>query len=67
MIFFQNSDQQWIRAFTNAILSHAYFINDQLDLASKYYLEAKNIGDNLGVEDKEIFDATFRLIPNPMS
>ncbi len=63
--FFEKTDQQWISAFINAILSHALFINGDMDKAAHYYQQAQNIGNALEPEDKEIFVATFTLIPEP--
>lgn len=63
--FFLNTDQQWISAFTHAILSHAFLISGVSDKAVTHYNEARNIGELLEPEDKQIFDATFILIPQP--
>lgn len=63
--FFRQSDEKWITAFTHAILSHALLIHGDSDKAALLYQQAKNIGNELQPEDKEIFDATFKLIPAP--
>ena len=63
--FFLNTDQQWISAFTHAILSHAFLISGISEKAVTHYNEARNIGELLEPEDKQVFDATFNLIPQP--
>lgn len=65
--FFKETDQLWIKAFINAILSHANLIQGKVEQAASYYQEAKNIGSNLQAEDLEVFNATFRHIPDPES
>ncbi len=63
--FFLNTDQQWISAFTHAILSHAFLISGISEKAVTHYNEARKIAELLEPEDKQIFDATFNLIPQP--
>jgi len=63
--FFKDSKENWIKAFTHAILSHALSIQGNTDNAILHYNLARDIGDELEPEDKEIFDATFGLIPKP--
>ncbi|MCP4077845.1 MAG: hypothetical protein GY744_16865 [Gammaproteobacteria bacterium] len=63
--FFLNTDQQWVSAFTHAISSHAFLISGATDKAVSHYNEARKIGESLEPDDKQIFVATFNLIPNP--
>lgn len=63
--FFQSTEESWIKAFTNAILSHALLIAGEADASAKHYKIASEIGISLPEGDKEVFDATFNRIPKP--
>lgn len=63
--YFKDSDQPWIRAFSNAILSHALLLTGQTDLADTYYQEAMRLAPTLSEQERMIFSATLSRIPNP--
>ncbi len=65
--FFDGSGAGWIQAFTNAILSHALWLDGQRAEARKFYQQATSFQAKLQGEDRPIFDATFNLIPNPQN
>jgi len=65
--YFKPGKEKWIRAFTAAILSHALLISGEVNKATEYYSEASSIADQLDPEDRDIFDATFQLIPDPQA
>ena len=64
--FFKDTKQDWIKAFTHAIISNALLLKGDIHKAATHYGMAKDIGDRLEPDDKEIFIATFSLIPKPV-
>lgn len=65
--FFDQTGEIWIQAFTNAVLSHALCIGGEHKRAVAYYETAVRLQADLSEGDRRVFDATFRLIPNPES
>ncbi|WP_119396059.1 hypothetical protein [Salinibius halmophilus] len=63
--YFKDSDQLWIRAFSNAILSHALLLTGQSEMAETYYQEAVQLSLSLSEQEKIIFSSTLAKIPNP--
>ncbi len=65
--YFNGKGEDWIQAFTNAILSHALLIVGE-DLRSvELYKTAIEFQSKLTEGDRKVFDATFKLIPVPHS
>ncbi len=63
--YFDGTGADWILAFTNAVLSHAFQIAGEQTNALECYERALAFQGLLSEEDKAIFDATFNLIPVP--
>ena len=63
--FFENDDEKWIIAFAEIILSHAHFNLGDHDQHRFYHERALATADQLGAEDRQIFDATADRIPAP--
>jgi hypothetical protein len=56
----------WELAFAHAILANAGAAAGNAEVHARHYAEARALGDRLAdPEDREIFTATFRLIPPP--
>ena len=56
----------WELAFAHAILANAGAAAGEAQVHARHYAEAQRLGDSLAdAEDREIFSATFRLIPRP--
>ena len=56
----------WEIAFAHAILAHARAISENPELHREHYLKARTLGEGLeNAQDKELFRATFDLIPAP--
>ena len=55
----------WEVAFAHAVLAHAGAATRDAAAHANHYTQAKALGEALGPEDREIFDATFRRIPAP--
>jgi hypothetical protein len=53
-------------AFAHAILANAGAASGNAQLHAQHYVKAKELGESLiDPQDKEIFIATFNLIPMP--
>ena len=63
--YFDENGADWIQAFTNAVLSHALLISKNRDKAIELYEKALRHQLKLSDGDRGIFDATFKLIPDP--
>jgi len=59
-----HDSEPWEKAFAHAILAHAGAIAGNDALYRTYYPQAKEIGETLEGEDKDIFLATFDRVPN---
>jgi len=60
------NSEPWEIAFAHAILANAAAVSGDAQLHAEHYREAKRVGENLAdKEDRDIFLATFRLIPAP--
>jgi hypothetical protein len=60
------NSERWELAFAHAILADAAAASGDSQLHAKHYTEAKLAGESLvDTEDRDIFLATFRLIPPP--
>lgn len=58
--------EPWEMAFAHAILANAAAVSGDTQLHAEHYRDAKVAGENLvDKEDRDIFLATFRLIPVP--
>ena len=58
--------ERWEVAFAHAVLANAAAVSGNSELHVAHYDRARGIGEQLeDPEDKEIFLATFRLIPAP--
>ena len=57
--------EPWEAAFAHAILANAAAASDNAALHAQHYMKAKALGERLGPQDKELFMATFDLIPVP--
>ena len=56
----------WEVAFAHAILANAAAISDEPEVHREHYLKARTLGEGLeDPQDKELFLATFDLIPAP--
>ncbi len=64
--YFNETGADWIQAFTNAVLSHAFQITGEPSNALECYQRAVVFQGRLSQEEQAIFDATFRLIPEPV-
>lgn len=63
--YFDETGEDWIQAFTNAVLSHAFCISGNFERAEHLYENAVTIGSNLSEGDRTVFQATFIRIPDP--
>jgi hypothetical protein len=60
------NSEPWEIAFAHAILANAAAISGDSQLHAEHYKEAKAVGESLvDKEDRDIFLATFRVIPTP--
>ena len=64
---FNGKGEDWIQAFTNAILSHALLIVGENVRSRDLYKTAIEFQSKLTEGDRKVFDATFSLIPVPQS
>ncbi len=55
--------EPWVVAFAHAILANAAAASGDTQLHAEHYIRAKVLGEQLDATDKEIFFATFNLIP----
>jgi hypothetical protein len=55
--------EPWEVAFAHAILASAAAASGNTRLHAEHYVRAKELGERLDTNDKEIFLATFNLIP----
>ena len=56
----------WELAFAHAVLAHAGYAANDMDLHARHYALARDVGLALpNAEEREIFDATFTRIPMP--
>ena len=62
---FDGEGATWIQAFTNSILSHALQIVGKKSDSVEYYEKAISLQPELAGGDRKVFDATFKLIPDP--
>ena len=62
---FNDKGEDWIQAFTNAILSHALLIVGEDNRSRVLYETAIEFQSKLIEGDRKVFDATFSLIPVP--
>ena len=63
--YFDGSGENWIQAFTNAVLSHAYTIVENNEKSSMLYENAVRLQSSLSEGDRKVFEATFKHIPVP--
>jgi len=63
--FFDKSGEKWVQAFTNAILSHAFYIAGDFKQSKPLYENAVSLQSELSEGDRKVFDATFSRIPDP--
>ena len=64
---FNGKGEDWIQAFTNAILSHALLMVGEDVRSRETYEAAIEFQSKLEEGDRKVFDATFCLIPVPQS
>ncbi|SJL83421.1 hypothetical protein [Vibrio palustris] len=64
--YFDKSGADWIQAFTNAVLSHALLIVGEKAQSIELYEKALSIQSDLSEGDKQVFDATFNTMPDPI-
>ena len=64
---FNGKGEDWIQAFTNAILSHALLTVGENVRSRDLYKTAIEFQSKLTEGDRKVFDATFSLIPVPQS
>lgn len=57
----------WQVAFAHAILAHAAFASNDAAAHARHHEIAGRLGAALDEGDREVFDATFRVIPAPVS
>lgn len=57
----------WQVAFAHAIVAHAAAIAKDAATHAKHYEVARGLGAALAEGDREVFEATFRTIPSPVS
>ena len=55
----------WEVAFKHAILAHAASARGDAAEHTAEYAKAEEVAATLGQQDREIFDATFAMVPNP--
>ena len=63
--YFDGSGENWIQAFTNAVLSHAFNIVENNEKAALLYENAIRLKSTLSEGDRNVFEATFKHIPPP--
>lgn len=63
--YFDGSGENWIQAFTNAVLSHALYIVGNKKQSALLYEDAAHLKTSLSDGDRKVFEATFKLIPKP--
>ena len=63
--YFDGSGENWIQAFTNAVLSHAFNIVENNEKSVLLYENAVRLKSSLSEGDRKVFEATFKLIPVP--
>lgn len=63
--YFNKSGEIWIQAFTNAVLSHAFYIAADVEQSKPLYDNAVGLQSKLSEGDRKVFDATFCRIPDP--
>ncbi len=63
--FFDGFGENWIQAFTNAVLSHAFNIVENNEKSALLYENAVRLKSSLSEEDRKVFEATFKHIPVP--
>ena len=63
--FFDGTGEKWIQAFTNAVLSHAYYIAGDNKQCKMLYENAIRLESDLPEGDKKVFAETFKRIPIP--
>lgn len=59
--------QPWELAFAHAVLADAAAVSGDAALHASHYEEARALGEDLTGQDRELFLATFDLIPVPGS
>jgi hypothetical protein len=57
--------EPWEFAFAHAILADAAAASGKAELHEQHYASARALGESLPAQDKQIFMATFELIPKP--
>jgi hypothetical protein len=63
-----NDSADWEVAFAHAVLAHAAAAGGDAALHRQHYLQAQTLGEALAdEEERDIFNATFRQIPAPVS
>lgn len=65
--YFDETGADWIQAFTNAVLCHAFQIVEEPSHALECHQRAVAFQGLLSEEERAIFDATFSLIPVPVA
>jgi len=63
--YFDGSGENWIQAFTNAVLSHAFNIVENNEKSALLYENAVRLRSSLSEGDRNVFEATFKHIPVP--
>ena len=63
--YFDGSGENWIQAFTNAVLSHAFNIVENYEKSAQLYENAVRLSSSLSEGDRNVFEATFKHIPIP--
>ena len=64
--FTSRDSADWELAFAHAVLANAAWAAKETTLHARHYALAKELGEAMAdVEDREIFEATFRRIPAP--
>jgi hypothetical protein len=57
--------EPWEVAFAHAILANAAAVSGDAELHAQHYVQAKALGESLETQDRDLFRATFDLIPTP--
>jgi hypothetical protein len=61
-----NDSPPWEVAFAHAVLANAAFASGNAEAHRSHYAIAQDLGRHLAdAEDRQIFDATFNVIPRP--
>ena len=63
--YFDGTGENWIQAFTNAVLSHAFNIVENNEKSALLYENAVRLKSTLSEGDRNVFEATFKHIPLP--